>query len=384
MALYAGAFFPLYAAIGTPAVHLATLPIIAVALLAGLRGGLIAAGVSLPVSLALLTAVGEGMAPFLDPELGPAHSALLILTALMGREVDLGRRVTEEQGRREEAERVLRRNQAMIGALPDRIVRFGRDGQPHAHSADDAPLSAAVLEAIATRIPNVLETGEVQTAELSYEVDGEERETEVRLARVGDDEALAIVRDTTDQRRLEEQATRDGLTGVFNRRFFEDVLERELARAKRHGHELSIVFIDVDHFKQFNDKQGHQAGDATLQQVARILSNTGSFDEVPIRGRTTDVVARYGGEEFVVILPETHNEGALVRAERLRACLAEFPFPGRELQPGGAVTASFGVATYPADADGATALVSAADRAVYAAKDGGRNRVVSARELGPV
>jgi diguanylate cyclase (GGDEF)-like protein len=178
--------------------------------------------------------------------------------------------------------------------------------------------------------------------------------------------------------KLSELALRDGLTGLYNHRYFQEALTTELARSARHSHQCGLIFIDVDHFKNYNDIAGHQAGDGLLRQLARILVNTGELAEVRIRGRVSDIAARYGGEEFVIILPETDKAGAMVRAERLRASISEYRFAQAEVQPGGCVTVSIGVSTYPEDGLSKQAIVEAADRALRQAKRDGRNKVVAA------
>jgi diguanylate cyclase (GGDEF)-like protein len=383
-ALYAGAFFPARLALGTHAVHLATLPVLAVALLSGMRFGLLAAGVSLPLSALLLDLAGAPVAALWSAELGPIHLALLILTALLGREVDLGRRVEEERLLRDQAELALCRTQALFDAIPDDIYLSSADGKlTEARTQEQVQIDAEPQEATRPR-PNArvllemeetLNSGEPRRIEFSASVGAEVFELEARMVRVGDDEALAIVRDLTGIKQLQEQALKDGLTGLFNHRFLQETLKREVARAKRYQHDLSLLFIDVDHFKQYNDTHGHPAGDALLRQLGRILANTGQFEEVDERGRTTDIPTRYGGEEFVVVLTETGTAGALVRAERLRTCIERFPFPGREAQPLGTVSVSIGVASYPDHADSQDALLKAADSALYAAKEGGRNQI---------
>jgi diguanylate cyclase (GGDEF)-like protein len=169
---------------------------------------------------------------------------------------------------------------------------------------------------------------------------------------------------------LERLALRDPLTGVFNRRFFEESLSTEIARAQRYKLELSLLFVDVDHFKNFNDTLGHPAGDAALIEFARLLGSTSGRGQ-----RESDVVARYGGEEFVVILPQTGPDGAPIVAERLRARIEDHPFEGQEKQPGGVFTASIGWASYPQDASDAAELVDIADRGTFLAKREGRNCV---------
>ncbi|HVO31855.1 MAG TPA: GGDEF domain-containing protein, partial [bacterium] len=140
------------------------------------------------------------------------------------------------------------------------------------------------------------------------------------------------------------------------------------------------VFLDVDHFKNYNDLNGHPAGDQLLIRLAKILTATGDdgVPEVRIRGRASDIAARYGGEEFVIILPETPKAGALIRAERIREELERTDFAGRATQPNGKVTVSIGVSAYPADAMTKADLIKAADEALLVAKRTGRNKVVPA------
>jgi len=163
---------------------------------------------------------------------------------------------------------------------------------------------------------------------------------------------------------LAERANRDGLTGLYNHRYFQEALARETSLCVRHGRDLSLIFGDVDHFKRFNDMNGHQAGDTALCTIAEILQNC---------IRLSDVVARYGGEEFVVLLPETIKEEAQVMAERIREAIESRPFPGGETQPGGKLTISLGLSSFPEDGRGPAALIKAADFALYAAKSSGRN-----------
>lgn len=165
---------------------------------------------------------------------------------------------------------------------------------------------------------------------------------------------------------LEALATTDGLTGLHNYRFLAAQLEREIRIARRFGHTLAFVMIDVDFFKHYNDAQGHSQGDMVLKGVAEAL--TSSVREV-------DTVARYGGEEFAVILPESDLDGAAAAAERMRAAVEERVFPFEADQPGGNLTVSVGVAVLAEEMAGARTLVEAADAALYKAKRHGRNRV---------
>ncbi len=165
---------------------------------------------------------------------------------------------------------------------------------------------------------------------------------------------------------LKELATRDGLTGLYNHRALHALLADEVARANRFGRPLSLLMIDVDHFKHVNDTHGHQAGDAVLQGLSRLLQR---------QARAIDRVCRFGGEEITVILPETDADGAGSIAERLRATIEREPFDignHRSVH----VTVSIGVATYPGLAKSGEALVDAADTAMYAAKRTGRNCVM--------
>lgn len=170
-----------------------------------------------------------------------------------------------------------------------------------------------------------------------------------------------------DQAALAELANCDGLTALLNRRAFLRLLREELERSRRYRHPCALLLLDVDRFKAVNDAWGHPAGDAVLRAIAERLRN-----EV----RPTDRVARYGGEEFAVLLPETDAAGAAAAAERVRAAIAATPIT-LSADRAVSVTASAGVAAYPVHGSDEEALVAAADGALYAAKDGGRSRVVT-------
>ena len=165
---------------------------------------------------------------------------------------------------------------------------------------------------------------------------------------------------------VQQQAVTDELTGLFNVRQFHVRLDNEIERAERFGTPLSLVMLDIDKFKSVNDTYGHQQGDRVLVEVARVLRRL---------SRDVDLPARYGGEEMAVLLPQTDLAGAEQGAERMRAAIENMQIP--RLDGGGLlpITASFGVASYPAQAAGKTALIAAADAALYRAKRGGRNRV---------
>lgn len=168
---------------------------------------------------------------------------------------------------------------------------------------------------------------------------------------------------------LAEQARKDPLTGLSNRRQLMSDLHLEMERAKRYGTPLSLILLDVDQFKRYNDTHGHPAGDDVLRQLARLLT---------LNVRAFDKVARYGGEEFVVILPQTNLPGAVATAEKLRRAIEEHPFLHGERQPGGRLTISLGVAGFPEHAGSVDDLLNRADQAMYRAKAAGRNRVAVA------
>ena len=170
--------------------------------------------------------------------------------------------------------------------------------------------------------------------------------------------------------RLIELAITDGLTGLYNHRHFRERLTLELERSNRTALPLSVLMIDVDSFKLYNDLHGHLAGDNALRGVAKILQHG---------RRANDVVARYGGEEFAIVLVDVPSAAAKEVAERIVANVAEFPFEFGGSQPHGHLTISAGVATAPADGSDAASVLASADRALFEAKSAGRNTVRVAR-----
>ena len=180
--------------------------------------------------------------------------------------------------------------------------------------------------------------------------------------------AHALESTRADNRRLEELATTDALTRLINRRALLERLSVEVDRARRFKSQLSLLMVDLDHFKSVNDEHGHLGGDQVLRQMGTLLMGA---------VRTIDVVARYGGEEFIVILPETSPEGAAVFAERLRKLVAEQVFEAGEERKFH-LTCSIGVATFPSSRTASPEdLFARADEALYRAKSGGRNQVRS-------
>jgi diguanylate cyclase (GGDEF)-like protein len=176
-------------------------------------------------------------------------------------------------------------------------------------------------------------------------------------------------------RHTRELSITDELTGVFNRRYFNQRYEREVQRAQRYGRALSLIMLDIDHFKIFNDTHGHLSGDAILKQVAQILEHS---------IRKADILARYGGEEFVVVLPEINKEQGRKVAEKLRSAIERNDFTGGETQPLGRITISLGLAAFPEDADDVKELVDRADQGLYRAKESGRNQVGVYQEAAPI
>lgn len=159
---------------------------------------------------------------------------------------------------------------------------------------------------------------------------------------------------------LSDIAFRDGLTGLFNRRFFDQKLQEEIDRSARYGRNLSLILGDIDHFKGYNDDFGHQKGDEVLRSVSEMIRSS---------CRSSDTAARYGGEELAVILPETDIEGAFLVAEKARKLIEARAGD----VAGRTVTISMGIASFGPDTDGPAELIAAADRALYKAKSAGRN-----------
>ena len=166
--------------------------------------------------------------------------------------------------------------------------------------------------------------------------------------------------------RVQELAITDGLTGIYVRRHFIERLNEELARCKKHGFELSLLMIDLDHFKLCNDTYGHLVGDIALKEIAKIMKE---------HVRQVDLVGRYGGEEFVIALPDTDKKSAINVAERIRSSVEKHKF--RAYDETIAITISIGVANFPENGEEIPTLIDRADQSLYKAKEEGRNRVVS-------
>lgn len=233
-----------------------------------------------------------------------------------------------------------------------------------------------------------LKNGEAEEARFVYRQRHRDKseiwaEAALHVTRASDsgaiDGVVAVVRDMTAQKDLQDRlaslATTDGLTGLANRRAFDERLQEEWARARRDGTQLSLLLIDVDHFKKFNDHYGHLAGDGCLRALGRILSAHAK--------RPADLAARYGGEEFAVLLPNTGPDGCAEVGEGIRRALHELAMLHAQNPPSRLVTASVGAATsLPSQTTtDCSMLVAAADRALYAAKDSGRDRLVTSGQV---
>ena len=243
--------------------------------------------------------------------------------------------------------------------LRGRMKTYVHDGGTGAVGADARPV-AAVPVIFHERTMGVL----MVTSDDSERV---WQDNEIMLMMTVADQMAVAVNHARLFQQMQQQALTDGLTGCFNRRFFEIQLERDLHLATRMRQPVSLILIDIDHFKRVNDTHGHDAGDAALRILASELR-----EEV----RGVDTAARYGGEEFAIILPQAGPEGALAVAERLRMRIERTEVPGV-----GTITASLGIATFPLHASSRDLLVTAADRALYQAKRTGRNRVCSPADL---
>jgi diguanylate cyclase (GGDEF)-like protein/PAS domain S-box-containing protein len=256
----------------------------------------------------------------------------------------------------------------MIGKLVDHFIL-----------AEDIPVLAAAIAAVSPSGTQI-----VSATVRMLRKDGSTTWMENRARRVCDSitgelaDFVLIMRDISERKRLEEQlsalALTDSLTALLNRRAFDNSLEREWKRTLRERSQISLLLLDVDHFKELNDRYGHKAGDDCLRAIA------GAVNEAT---RVTDVVARYGGDEMTIILPSTNIAGAVEAAERMRSAIETLRIP-HEGNPegGGWASASVGATTAFARDGGTTrmpeSLLLAADKALYRAKHGGRNRVATA------
>jgi diguanylate cyclase (GGDEF)-like protein/PAS domain S-box-containing protein len=327
--------------------------------------------------------------------------SLVVLIAVMGfylvRQLLQGQRMAAALAAKEASFRVLAEGSS------DMVTRIGLDEQVQYASPSSVrivgwppdqlvgtPALAGVNPEDLPRVEKLvaaLKRGETEEARVTYRTRHREKseiwvESTLRITRnvSGEiDGAVVISRDMTQQKDMEDRlailAIEDGLTGLANRRRFDERLEEEWARAYRERTCLALLMIDLDHFKTYNDEYGHPAGDECLRVVTRIMAAEAQ--------RATDVTARYGGEEFTMLLPNTDAAGCARIGERIRRAILEAGIPHAPNQPSGLVTVSLGGAIcQPASDRSATSasLIEAADRALYAAKHGGRNRLVMAAQ----
>jgi diguanylate cyclase (GGDEF)-like protein len=201
--------------------------------------------------------------------------------------------------------------------------------------------------------------------------DGALGEYRLRLAKTVAQQIASALFDLRLQETLRDQASRDPLTGLFNRRYMEETLHRELFRAARKKSQVGFVLFDLDHFKRFNDRFGHSAGDAVLRDVSQFLKR---------HSRAEDVLCRYGGEEFLLVLTDCSPKNALKRAQSIRQGVKELRLE-HEQRTLGEMTLSVGVALFPDHGQNLEDLFQAADAALYQAKKQGRDRVVVAESI---
>lgn len=267
----------------------------------------------------------------------------------------------------------VRFGEGLVGRVADRkeplLVRDGAlDPRLTAEEQGDSASSFSLL-----LLPLVASDETMGVVQFERDAPGLFTRRELARLRALANQTAATIANVRSHQDVYTQAVTDGLTGLYNRRHMHSVLVDERRRAQRYGHSLSVVMLDVDGFKSYNDTYGHVQGDVLLRMLSGLLR-----DQV----RGVDIVGRFGGEEFIIVMPETPSHEAYQIAERLRLAVARTVFPGFADDPGLVVlkTISLGVATFPADSDDPHALVTLADNALYHAKRGGRNQTVLAGE----
>ncbi len=261
------------------------------------------------------------------------------------------------------------RNQ-IVGHTPDSLSpEFQPDGKKSSQAAEE-------------KIQEALQNGSNSFEWVHRRLDGSDFFVEVTIASMfleGKQTLFTSWRDITERkqaekaleeskRALEALSITDGLTGIANRRRFDEALSLEYARHVRSGAQLSLILLDIDHFKAFNDNYGHIAGDDCLRQISRVIAECAA--------RPADLAARYGGEEFACILPETDHVGAVIIAERIRRAIQALAIPHKASGTADCITASLGVVTMHCQIEGSSiSLIAQADELLYLAKSRGRNRV---------
>jgi len=318
--------------------------------------------------------------------------------------------VTRDVTKQKTMEQELRKNearaQAMLSAVPDLIFRMDSEGVFLDYKAESKDLyfqTETILgkrnrdlvplefaELIERQIAIVLETRTLQSFEYQLDVPGRGlRDYEARMTASGEDEVIAIVRDVTDRKLAEmkllegnklleeqlgeinilqdvlrEQVIRDSLTGLYNRRYLDETLDRELARAQREIYPVCVLMMDIDGFKGFNDTYGHKIGDKVLMMLGNLLHG---------HVRKGDIACRYGGDEFVLIFPRAHVKDAVQRAREIGVHFKSTDLQIESVQSN--ATLSVGVAAYPGHSEDGKELLRYADEALYRAKGAGRDLV---------
>jgi diguanylate cyclase (GGDEF)-like protein len=202
---------------------------------------------------------------------------------------------------------------------------------------------------------------------LSFQQEKDLTEEIRKIAEIIAKQVALVVADLNLQEHLQNQSCRDSLTGLFNRRYLEESSFREVKRATREEKPIGVIMLDIDHFKHFNDLFGHEAGDVVLRELGLLLKKM---------SRESDIACRYGGEEIILILPDASKENATLKAEQIRLAIKNLRIQyGEQLL--NSITVSLGVACFPEDGKSWSELLRAADRALYLAKNQGRDRVVS-------
>lgn len=271
-----------------------------------------------------------------------ALTLFLITTAILGLALGLGRLVVRP-----------------VSALSSAAQRLG-SGDLDARVAvkshkDELGLLAKVFNTTASELASYTRDLEERIRQRSQEIVEKNEELENTNKRLSE-----------ANRRLEEVATTDGLTGLANKSHFLSRLGFEFMRAERGGHKLSLMMMDVDHFKNYNDNNGHLAGDRLLKQLADLIVEN---------MRSIDIIGRFGGEEFCIAMLDTGKRHAIKAAEKIRKAIERHHFEAQETQPGGNLTVSIGVAEYGEGFASEKDLLQSADEALYRAKELGRNRV---------
>ncbi|EAW37806.1 diguanylate cyclase domain-containing protein [Lyngbya sp. PCC 8106] len=286
---------------------------------------------------------------------------------------------------------------AILKAIPDLMIRLDRNGicksiglgkSLQKFSRIPYILQQSIYQTLPPRLAEqqmyyicqALTTNERQIYEYSLEVDGELHYQEARVVKLDDHEVLMMIRDISDRKQseiklqqanftLEKLAHTDGLTQIANRRYFDDYLIKEWQRLRREKQYLSLILLDIDYFKFYNDFYGHQSGDKSLISIAQAIKKT--------LKRPADLVARYGGEEFVVVLPNTNQKGVINIAQQIQQMIRTLAIVHQKSQVSNIITLSQGIAcTIPNSKTSPAQLIAQADKVLYTAKQQGRNRYI--------